>query len=71
MTKANMIETIFNRTELLLEKAERKEKVYGNDSHEHNEARKELTAAICLIYDLELRNAYVDWQVQQIRKAKA
>jgi len=71
MTKANMIETIFNRTELLLERAELQEEFYGNDSPEHNEARDEFTTAMSFIHDLELSEEYTKWQVQQMNEAKA
>ncbi len=63
MTKADMIETIFNKTERLLERAAHKEELYGRDSFEHNEARGEFTTAMSFIFALDLSEEYTKWQV--------
>ena len=70
MTKADMIEVIFNRAERLLERAELKEKCFGNNSPEHNEARDEFGDAMSLIFALELEDDYTTWQVKQMTKAE-
>ncbi|MCP3700427.1 MAG: hypothetical protein GY920_18210 [Aliivibrio sp.] len=61
MDKAKMIETIFSRTDRLLERAELIKEVYGNNSPEHNEARGRFDTAMNFIYDLELSDDYTEW----------